>query len=201
MFSVLNHRGSRGHRSRDLLRCLPRCVPFSFQMLRPFTIPVGRRGYAGYNYSSRCVSLFSLNTLIRHHSLVHSSCSALLRLAFWIAVARFSLLHRPSISFEVRRCRRSQQRLSWTGCGGHFGGPTLTRAGYSHHTFTSPVACRPETLNTDASGRLASYHQGDGPPRMSLAYKVEELLALRDSVSESAVSLDKFADEDVIKGQ
>ncbi|CAO2650318.1 Nn.00g016100.m01.CDS01 [Neocucurbitaria sp. VM-36] len=34
---------------------------------------------------------------------------------------------------------------------------------------------------------------------MSLAYKVEELLALRDSVSESAVSIDKFADEDVIK--
>ena len=36
---------------------------------------------------------------------------------------------------------------------------------------------------------------------MSLAYRVEELLALRDSVSESAVSIDKFADEDVIKGQ
>ncbi|KAL6706742.1 meiotic recombination [Coniothyrium glycines] len=34
---------------------------------------------------------------------------------------------------------------------------------------------------------------------MSLAYKVEELLALRDSVSESAVSIEKFADEDVIK--
>ncbi|KAF2833336.1 hypothetical protein CC86DRAFT_415093 [Ophiobolus disseminans] len=31
---------------------------------------------------------------------------------------------------------------------------------------------------------------------MSFAYKVEELLALRDSVSESAVSIDKFADED-----
>jgi hypothetical protein len=36
---------------------------------------------------------------------------------------------------------------------------------------------------------------------MPLAYKVEELLALRDSVSESAVSIDRFADEDVIKGQ
>jgi hypothetical protein len=36
---------------------------------------------------------------------------------------------------------------------------------------------------------------------MSLAYKVEELLALSDSVSESAVSIDKFANEDVIKGQ
>ena|SRR5690242_8505660 len=36
---------------------------------------------------------------------------------------------------------------------------------------------------------------------MAPAYKVEELLALRDSVSESAVSLDKFADEDVIKGK
>ncbi|KAF3000299.1 meiotic recombination [Curvularia kusanoi] len=34
---------------------------------------------------------------------------------------------------------------------------------------------------------------------MAPAYKVEELLALRDSVSESAVSLDKFADELVIK--
>ncbi|KAF3043408.1 meiotic recombination [Didymella heteroderae] len=34
---------------------------------------------------------------------------------------------------------------------------------------------------------------------MAPAYKVEELLALRDSVSESAVSLDKFADEEVIK--
>lgn len=36
---------------------------------------------------------------------------------------------------------------------------------------------------------------------MAPAYRVEELLALRDSVSESTVSLDKFADEDVIKGQ
>ncbi|OCK83263.1 hypothetical protein K432DRAFT_423502 [Lepidopterella palustris CBS 459.81] len=34
---------------------------------------------------------------------------------------------------------------------------------------------------------------------MPQAYKVEELLALRDSVSESAVSLERFADEDVIK--
>lgn len=34
-----------------------------------------------------------------------------------------------------------------------------------------------------------------------MLYKVEELLALRDSVSESAVSIDKFADEDVIKGK
>lgn len=36
---------------------------------------------------------------------------------------------------------------------------------------------------------------------MASAYKVEELLALRDSVSESAVSLDKFADEVVVKGK
>jgi hypothetical protein len=36
---------------------------------------------------------------------------------------------------------------------------------------------------------------------MAPAYKVEELLALRDSVSESAVSLDRFADEVVIKGK
>ncbi|KAH7085864.1 hypothetical protein BKA63DRAFT_401351 [Paraphoma chrysanthemicola] len=34
-----------------------------------------------------------------------------------------------------------------------------------------------------------------------MSYKVEELLALRDSVSESAVSIDKFADEDVIKAE
>ncbi|KAF9740776.1 hypothetical protein PMIN06_003178 [Paraphaeosphaeria minitans] len=32
-----------------------------------------------------------------------------------------------------------------------------------------------------------------------MSYKVEELLALRDSVSESAVSIEQFADEDVIK--
>jgi len=34
-----------------------------------------------------------------------------------------------------------------------------------------------------------------------MSYKIEELLALRDSVSESAVSIEKFADEDVIKGR
>jgi len=32
------------------------------------------------------------------------------------------------------------------------------------------------------------------------AYKVEELLALRGSASESRVSLEKFPDEDTIKG-
>jgi hypothetical protein len=36
---------------------------------------------------------------------------------------------------------------------------------------------------------------------MPLAYKVEELLALRSSISESAVLFDKFVDEDVVKGQ
>jgi len=36
---------------------------------------------------------------------------------------------------------------------------------------------------------------------MTLVYRVEELLALRDSVSESAVSIEKFADEVVIKGE
>jgi hypothetical protein len=35
---------------------------------------------------------------------------------------------------------------------------------------------------------------------MRPAYKVEELLALRGSASESRVSLEKFADEEVIKG-
>jgi hypothetical protein len=33
------------------------------------------------------------------------------------------------------------------------------------------------------------------------AYKVEELLALRASASDSRVSLDKFPDEEVIKGE
>ena len=33
---------------------------------------------------------------------------------------------------------------------------------------------------------------------MSFAYKVDELLALRDSVSESAVSIEKFPNEDVL---
>jgi hypothetical protein len=37
-------------------------------------------------------------------------------------------------------------------------------------------------------------------PPLRPAYKVEELLALRDSVSESAISLEKFGDEDAIKG-
>ena len=36
---------------------------------------------------------------------------------------------------------------------------------------------------------------------MAPRYQAEELLAMRDSVSESAVSLDKFGDEQVIKGE
>jgi hypothetical protein len=36
---------------------------------------------------------------------------------------------------------------------------------------------------------------------MTLVYRVEELLALRDSVSESAVFIEKFADEEAIKGE
>ena len=47
---------------------------------------------------------------------------------------------------------------------------------------------------------LRTPREGDRPSVMAPAYKVEELLALRDSVSESAVSLDKFADEVVVKG-
>lgn len=35
---------------------------------------------------------------------------------------------------------------------------------------------------------------------MTLAYRVEELLALRDSVSESAVSLDKIDKEQALRG-
>lgn len=33
------------------------------------------------------------------------------------------------------------------------------------------------------------------------AYKLEELLALRSSISESTVSLDRFGDEEAIKGK
>jgi hypothetical protein len=39
------------------------------------------------------------------------------------------------------------------------------------------------------------------PGPLRPAYKVEELLALRDSVSESAISLEKFGDEEAIKGR
>ncbi|KAF2131328.1 hypothetical protein P153DRAFT_364925 [Dothidotthia symphoricarpi CBS 119687] len=79
--------------------------------------------------------------------------------------------------------------------------------GYLHPTISRLAACSncpligpliPTPSHMDSS--LSAYSVG-GPSTMSLAYKVEELLALRDSVSESAVSIDKFADEDVIKGQ
>ena len=33
------------------------------------------------------------------------------------------------------------------------------------------------------------------------AYKTQELLALRDSVSETAVALDKFTDDEAVKGE
>jgi hypothetical protein len=36
---------------------------------------------------------------------------------------------------------------------------------------------------------------------MTLVYRVEELLALRVSESESVVSIEKFADEETIKGE
>ena len=36
---------------------------------------------------------------------------------------------------------------------------------------------------------------------MTLAYRVEELLALRDSISESAVSLNKLDGEDALRGK
>jgi hypothetical protein len=53
-------------------------------------------------------------------------------------------------------------------------------------------------LSTETDNALAySYTEGYS----AMSYKVEELLALRDSVSESAVSIDRFADEDSIKGQ
>lgn len=79
-------------------------------------------------------------------------------------------------------------------------------AGYSHHNHLTS-----RCLSDSSSHRITTV---DAPPKPSshralsrvenqptMSYKVEELLALRDSVSESAVSIDKFADEDVIKGQ
>lgn len=36
---------------------------------------------------------------------------------------------------------------------------------------------------------------------MTLVYRVEELLALRDSAPESPVFIEKFADEEAIKGE
>lgn len=82
-------------------------------------------------------------------------------------------------------------------------------AEHPHHTLPPPIACPARLLSGSISSKRG---QGcgslptdsawwDEPPTMSLAYRVEELLALRDSVSESAVSMDKFADEDVIKGR
>ena len=79
-------------------------------------------------------------------------------------------------------------------------------AGYSHHNHLTSRCLSdssPHRITTvDASSKPSSHcalPRVDNQPTMS--YKVEELLALRDSVSESAVSIDKFADEDVIKGQ
>lgn len=130
--------------------------------------------------------------------LVPHCCSS----AFWIAVARFSLciLHRSSLRYVVVASHSPQlDRLPSTT------GSLLTEAGYSHHTIsTYPFSARhcPARLNTRLQQRsVAGPPQGVGFSAMSLAYKVEELLALRDSVSESAVSIDRFADEDVIKGQ
>jgi hypothetical protein len=78
-------------------------------------------------------------------------------------------------------------------------------SGYSHHIHLT--SCCPSDslahwtllfLSTETDNALAySYTKGYS----AMSYKVEELLALRDSVSESAVSIDRFADEDSIKGQ
>lgn len=47
---------------------------------------------------------------------------------------------------------------------------------------------------------LETIHEQSTVDMLQQAYKVEELLAMRDSVSESAVSLEKFPDEEAIKG-
>ncbi|KAF2631996.1 hypothetical protein BU25DRAFT_417763 [Macroventuria anomochaeta] len=75
-----------------------------------------------------------------------------------------------------------------------------------HHVSCPSAGSAPSWLASVASSRAVASTRleldlltGNGSSVMAPAYKVEELLALRDSVSESAVSLDKFADEDVIK--
>lgn len=83
----------------------------------------------------------------------------------------------------------------------------LTMPGYSHHIhLTSSCPSDPLVHRTHASCRhrsksTTSSHTQEAEGYRTMSYKVEELLALRDSVSESAVSIDRFADEDVIKGQ
>jgi hypothetical protein len=59
---------------------------------------------------------------------------------------------------------------------------------------------KPPVLVASATGDVVMASVGSRESLLRPAYKVEELLALRGSVSESAVSLDKFGDEDAIKG-
>ena len=47
-------------------------------------------------------------------------------------------------------------------------------------------------------GRVSDFI--DNQQNMTLAYRVEELLALRDAVSESAISLNKLEGEDALRG-
>lgn len=71
-------------------------------------------------------------------------------------------------------------------------------------TISSLACCRYRLSATASYLRTllsSSYPRLTGARLSPMSYKVEELLALRDSVSESAVSIEKFADEDVIKGR
>jgi hypothetical protein len=83
---------------------------------------------------------------------------------------------------------------------------TVCRIFTSYHLhsrqFSDSISTWPFVIDAPLARQLAVCPPwADESPIMSLAYKVEELLALRDSVSESAVSIDRFADGDVIKGQ
>jgi hypothetical protein len=73
---------------------------------------------------------------------------------------------------------------------------------FSIASTTRLVACSDPSSLTSSSTivKRLQFNCVFGKLRSAMSYKVEELLALRDSISESAVSIDKFADENVIKG-
>lgn len=75
--------------------------------------------------------------------------------------------------------------------------------GYSHqnHLTSALSLTDPVVSPVTSDDSTTPHHRFEADASSSsMSYKVEELLALRDSVSESAVSIEKFADEDVIKG-
>lgn len=135
--------------------------------------------------------------------LVPHCCSS----AFWIAVARFALciLHQPTLEY-VAAVPLQGRHWPW-----YTTGPRQRSVADHDRIFASyhliprrSTVSLPHWLghiNALLEQRLVACPSEGRTATMSLAYKVEELLALRDSVSESAVSLDRFADEDVIKGQ